>query len=654
MLSNWKIGRRLAVALAGSVIVAVAATTISNLILTDRLAQSAADRELTTAQEFLTGQIRSESDRALSMATLYAVETAVQDAFAAKDRDALAKLTVPGFKQLKEQHGAEQIQFHLAPAVSFLRLHKPEKFGDDLSGFRFTVVEANRSKKPVSGLETGIEGLGIRGVVPVFKNGEHLGTVEVGLTFGKAFLDKFKRATRAEIALFVRKNNVFEAFGSTFATTPAIAAEEFNKALAENRPLQLQIGDVPYQAVLMPARDYRGEAFGVTLLALDQSAAAAAKATSRNASIGIGAIVLLGALLLAWLTNRSIVVPIRAMTDAMDALKGGNRSAEIPGQGRADEIGAMAASVEVFRRAMIEASDLRRAQDEAAARSREERRAAMVALADGFERSVKHVVDAVTNAAAAMEKSAAGMSDAASETAQRASSVTASSESTSANVQTVAAASEELAASISEISRRASEAATVSEQAASEAATAETVIASLTDGAQKIGEVVQLIHAIASQTNLLALNATIEAARAGEAGKGFAVVASEVKSLALQTGKATEEIGGQVQAIQDATKRVADTIRAIVGTIRNVRAVSTSIAAAVEEQGAATQEITRNTQEAANGTQQVASNVAAVHEAADLAGGAASGVLGAARQLGVQAESLTREVNAFLTEVRAA
>jgi methyl-accepting chemotaxis protein len=176
----------------------------------------------------------------------------------------------------------------------------------------------------------------------------------------------------------------------------------------------------------------------------------------------------------------------------------------------------------------------------------------------------------------------------------------------------------------------------------------------LSDAAQKIGQVVQLIQDIASQTNLLALNATIEAARAGDAGKGFAVVASEVKSLATQTAKATEEIAGQIAAIQGATGQAVSAMKSIDGTIGEISEISTAIAAAMEEQGAATSEITRNTQEAARGTQDVSANIGGVMQAASETGAAAAQVLGSSSELGKQAETLRSEVDDFLAKIRAA
>ena len=205
-----------------------------------------------------------------------------------------------------------------------------------------------------------------------------------------------------------------------------------------------------------------------------------------------------------------------------------------------------------------------------------------------------------------------------------------------------------------EISRQVSESASMANRAVAEAEETTAQVAGLSEGAQKIGAIVDLINDIASKTNLLALNATIEAARAGEAGRGFAVVASEVKALAEQTSKATAEITGHIAGVQTATDRASHAILGIGKRIHEINNIASTIAAAVEEQGSATNEIARNVEQAAQGTVEVTRNIAGVNQAAEASSASASQVLSSATELASQAEKLRHEMNRFLSTVRAA
>jgi len=348
-----------------------------------------------------------------------------------------------------------------------------------------------------------------------------------------------------------------------------------------------------------------------------------------------------------------VVTPVAELSKSVERLAKRDYKAEIPETHRNDEIGALAKAVLVFKESMIEGDRLA-AEQRKEQETKERRAKAMAEAVAEFETAIGAVVKTVSSAATEMQAAAQAMTATAEETTRQATAVAAASEQASSNVQTVATAGEELSSSIAEIGRQVNQSAEIAAKAVTEAGQTDQKVQGLADSAQKIGEVVTLIQDIAAQTNLLALNATIEAARAGEAGKGFAVVASEVKSLATQTAKATEEIAGQIGAIQGATKQSVEAIKGIGHTITQINEISTTIASAVEEQGAATQEIARNVQQAAKGTEEVSENISGVTKAAGETGAAATQVLGAAGELAKQAETLREQVDAFLSKVRAA
>jgi methyl-accepting chemotaxis protein len=386
----------------------------------------------------------------------------------------------------------------------------------------------------------------------------------------------------------------------------------------------------------------------------------AEKATLAATSSGATLVMWLGlaglavGVLLAWLIGRGISRPVVRLCVAMRALAGGDKTVEIPGVGRKDEIGQMADTVAVFKTSMIEAEQLRVDNERHKAEAEAERKAGLLRLADGFEAGIKGVVNSIASQATEMQSSAQALTHTAEEATQQATTVAAAVEEASVNVQTVASSAEELSTSVLEIGRQVEQSSKIAGQAVIEADKTNASVEGLNKTAQRIGEVVQLIETIASQTNLLALNATIEAARAGDAGKGFAVVASEVKSLANQTAKATEEIRAQIGDIQGATGQTVEAIHSIGATIRQMSEIATTIASAVEEQGAATREIASNVHQAAQGTRDIATNIEGVSRAATDTGSAATQVLSAAGELSKQSETLRRDVDDFLATVRAA
>jgi methyl-accepting chemotaxis protein len=373
---------------------------------------------------------------------------------------------------------------------------------------------------------------------------------------------------------------------------------------------------------------------------------------ARAASWSAALVVLLG--LAAWPIARSIARPVRAITTAMARLADGDTATVVPGVDRRDEVGAMARAVGVFKTNMLEADRLRLEREQQKAAAASSQKAALHRIADEFKRSVGGIVAMVASAATQMQQTAQSMSATAEEASRQTVAVAAAARQATGNVETVAMAAQELAVSVSDIGRQVAQSAAIGREAVAQAGRTNETVEGLATAARKIGEVVGLIQSIARQTNLLALNATIEAARAGEHGKGFAVVASEVKGLASQTARATEDIAGQVLAIQQATGEAVSAIHGIRSTIGRISEIASAVAAAVDEQGAATQGIASNVNQAAGGTNEIAANISGVTRASGEVGSAAAQVLSSASDLSMQSERLRREVDAFLATVLAA
>jgi methyl-accepting chemotaxis protein len=383
------------------------------------------------------------------------------------------------------------------------------------------------------------------------------------------------------------------------------------------------------------------------------AALSASQARTKQFIIWVGFAAVLIGLAFSWWIGRSITRPLSGLAQAMSKLASGDTSAVIPATQVKDELGAMARTVLVFRDTMIERERLAAGQA-AASREREKRGETIAAIIGRFESSVDKVLGKVREAAQRLEITSTQLNSAADEVSNEARTAEQRVGVASGNVTAAAGSVEELAASIGEIAAQATRSTEVAGRAVKDAQRTVHTMSALGSAATRIGEVVGLIQAIAGQTNLLALNATIEAARAGEAGKGFAVVASEVKSLAGQTAKATEEIAGQVGAIQTAVADAAQAIEQVNDIIEEISTIASTVAVTVEEQNRAVAQIAEGVNRASSEAQNGAQAMGRVAGASKDARAAAAHVKALADTLSTEAESLNGEVRSFLKDVQAA
>jgi methyl-accepting chemotaxis protein len=652
MFQLRSIAARLILAISLTVAAACGILGTFSIIQERALMRLALDQQLKLQYDSVIAAIDYEGRAALAVSAVVANLPPVAEAVAKGDREALSGLLTAPMAALKLQ-GIPLISFHTPPAIAFFRAHDPKTFGEDISARRTTVVESNKTGKPIVGVEAGRDSLSIFAMTPLMRDGKSMAVADIGVSFGKQFVDSTKQRFGVDLAVYRFDGRAFTRISSTMGDSPEVTQDELKSvfdggtlrrdATLNSRPAALYVGQI---------KNYAGQPIAVIELVKDTTAYEAAAASSQRNLIFGAVAILAAAALLAFLLGRGMSRPLTAITDVMNRLSSGDTDVTIPGGNRKDELGSMAGAVDVFRRNMIEARTLRDAQEAAKLQTEEEKKALQRQMADRFEADVKSVVGAVARATEDMQRAAVKITESVNGTSEQATAAAAASEEASASVNTVAAATEELASSVAEIGRQVTHSSDVADAAVTKAGQTTEMVGSLAAASEKIGDVLRLIGAIASQTNLLALNATIEAASAGEAGRGFAVVASEVKNLASQTAKATEEIAGQVSAIQSSTSDCVAAIGGIGNTIREISGIAITIAAAVEQQGSATREIARSVQQVAAGTSEVAVNVAGASHAADQSRVLADTVLGASNQLNQHTAALFESVDTFLAGLR--
>ena len=623
---------KIVIAIMTSVIVSALMAATPLFIGARQIASEGAERRLAQTQAQIEASLDNQFRIALSMAEMIAAIPRVKRAVEKGDTRGLYRLFVKDFESLSASTGIAQFQFHTPQAISILRVHDPDKNGDDLSSFRHMVVAANQASIALSGLERGGDGLGIRGIAPVVDDGEHLGTVEFGLRFDSALLAQIMQGGESGLEVYLLPNGDIDHLAnedsqiirlSTGYDGDALLTKEDVRASLTSEGIRrdLIIGGEQFGTHSFIIEDYSGAPVALANIVMSlKGTQQISHSVMIRTMAGLGGAFVI-CLVLAWIFGRNLTGKLQQLIGRMKQLAEGETRLNLTEmQGEKAEIGQIIEHMRVFRDGMYEASQLKVEQD----RAREAQTAVVGALAQGlnklaagnlkaqitgsFDPAYEALIRDYNGAVSRLQEVISQISASARAVTASADEIASSAENLSERTESSAATLEETAAALGQITgtvKDSTEGARAADQSGQDAIQKARSGAQIVSGTvQAMGEIDQsageiarisgLIDDIAFQTNLLALNAGVEAARAGSAGSGFAVVAAEVRSLAQRTTEAARQIGSLIatsgERVQQGVSLVGETgdsLNTIVGAVETVTSQIRKIAelAAEQEQG---------------------------------------------------------------------
>ncbi|MBP1759517.1 MAG: methyl-accepting chemotaxis protein, partial [Firmicutes bacterium] len=619
------------------IIVVVAALSGASLWNAEKLVKTSELQTNKLVEQGIKDEFVNRMDRAKSSVLSISMNPDVAKALAEQDRAAVARLVQPVFDEIKKE-GFSQLQFHLSPAISFYRAHSPNKFGDDLSKIRPTVVTANLDHKIIEGLEEGVEGYGFRVVIPVKYENQWVGTVEYGMDFGGDFLKALQKKNPGDYFIYLLdpSSSMVKSVKENGGLLAGTSQDDFTvndsmlKALVDGQAQFTVSGDGRFNISFIPFKDYRGDVKGYIKTVVSREGVLKQLNSLKLWVLLVGILVLVIGVMAGYFVSLTLTRPLIQLTEDASVLATGNLKINI----KTNWYGELETLALAMKRMLDNTKEICSSINQ---------------VVEKVESSTKEISEAIDQTSHGTDQVAGSISQVASSSqtiAHRTNEMSGQSEGINQSIQTLAGHMEKIAGSTSDVSGRTASGELIMKNLAEIMHTFADKVEEIQAGSQLLKEqtgqirgITQIITGISEQTNLLALNAAIEAARAGEAGRGFAVVAEEVRKLAEGSRDSALQIAGlidqvtfnvensaqtseeavhlikeqsdisnraleQFTEISQGTKAVANMLGVIEGEVQQVvergQAISTSvyeISGMCQEDAAAAEEIAASTEE---------------------------------------------------------